>query len=95
MQISELRDGMRNVSVEGQITKVGEPRTVKLRTGGETEVSEATLTDESGSITLTLWDSQIEKVKKGGHVSVNNGYTNSFRGSVRLNVGRFGSLEVG
>ena len=94
MQISELRDGTRNVSVEGMITKVGETRIVNLRTGGQTKVSDATLTDESGSITLTLWDRQIEQAKMGKHVIVNNGYINSYRGEVRLNVGRFGSIEV-
>ena len=94
MQISELKDGTRNVSVEGMITKVGETRIVNLRAGGQAEVSDATLTDESGSITLTLWDRQIEQAKMGKHVTVNNGYINSYRGEVRLNVGRFGSIEV-
>jgi replication factor A1 len=27
-------------------------------------------------------------------VRVTNGYTNSFRGELRLNVGRYGKLEV-
>lgn len=94
MKISELKDGTRNITVEGQITKVGETRIVNLRTGGQAEVSDATLTDESGSITLTLWDRQIEQAKEGKHVIVNNGYINSYRGEIRLNVGRFGSIQV-
>ena len=94
MKISELKDGTRNITVEGQITKVGETRIVNLRAGGQAEVSDATLTDESGSITLTLWDRQIEQAKEGKHVIVNNGYINSYRGEIRLNVGRFGSIQV-
>ena len=50
--------------------------------------------DETGSIKLSLWDDMIEQVKVGDKVKVENGYTNSFRGDVRVNVGRYGKLEV-
>ena len=53
-----------------------------------------TIQDETGSIKLSLWDDMIEQVKVGDKVKVENGYTNSFRGDVRVNVGRYGKLEV-
>ena len=52
------------------------------------------LKDETGQIKLSLWDDQIDMVKQGSKVRITNGYTNSFRGELRLNVGRYGKLEV-
>ncbi|MDA4126786.1 MAG: OB-fold nucleic acid binding domain-containing protein [Thaumarchaeota archaeon] len=94
MNVRDLRDGMRRVDAEGEIVEMQEPRTVNLRTGGEARVADCMLKDESGQIKLSLWDDQIDMVKQGSKVKVTNGYTNSFRGELRLNVGKYGKLEV-
>jgi len=94
MKIGELRDGMRGIDVEGRITEVGEVRDVRLRTGGGARVSDCTLEDDTGTITLSLWNDDIDKVVSGNTVRIKNGYTRSFRGDVQLNVGRYGTLEV-
>jgi ssDNA-binding replication factor A large subunit len=94
LEIRDLRDGMRRVDAEGEIMEISDPRTVNLRTGGEAKVADCTLKDSTGSIKLSLWDDQIDAVRQGAKVRVTNGYTNSFRGEVRLNVGRYGKLEV-
>ncbi|MBI3858666.1 MAG: DNA-binding protein [Thaumarchaeota archaeon] len=94
MNISDLRDGMRRVDAEGEISEISDPRNVNLRAGGEARVADCTLKDDSGQIKLSLWDDQIDQVKIGAKVRVTNGYTNSFRGEVRLSVGKYGKLEV-
>ena len=94
MKINELRDNMRRVDAEGEVADISEPRTVNLRTGGQAKVAEADLRDDTGTIKLSLWDDQIEVVKVGARVKVENGYTNSFRGEIRLNVGKYGKLSV-
>jgi len=93
LKIVELRDGMRRVNVEGMILDKGEPRTVNLRAGGQATVVECTIRDDSGSIKLSLWDDLIDKVNVGDTVRIENGYVNSFRGELRLNVGRYGRLR--
>jgi ssDNA-binding replication factor A large subunit len=35
----------------------------------------------------------IDKVETGHAYQLNNGYTTVFKGSLRLNIGRYGSLE--
>lgn len=85
---------MRRVDAEGEIVEMAEPRTVNLRTGGEARVADCVLKDDSGQIKLSLWDDQIDMVKQGSKVRVTNGYTNSFRQELRLNVGKYGRLEV-
>ncbi|MCL4435432.1 MAG: OB-fold nucleic acid binding domain-containing protein [Thaumarchaeota archaeon] len=94
MKVSELRDGMRRVDAEGEITEISETREVTLRTGGKARVADAMLNDGTGSIKVSLWDDQIDQVKVGSRVKITNGYTNSYRGEVRLNVGRYGTIEV-
>ena len=94
MKISELKDGLRRVDAEGEISEKSEARTVNLRAGGTAQVADCMLQDESGSIKLSLWDDMISQVRVGDKVKVENGYINSFQGEIRLNVGRFGKLEV-
>ena len=94
MKISELKDGLRRVDAEGEIAEKSEARTVNLRAGGTAQVADCMLQDESGSIKLSLWDDMIAQVRVGDKVKVENGYINSFQGEIRLNVGRFGKLEV-
>jgi replication factor A1 len=50
--------------------------------------------DETGSVYLTLWDDNITKINEGDTVNVKNGYINLFRGNMRLNIGRYGTLEI-
>jgi replication factor A1 len=94
MNIRDLRDGMRRVDAEGEISEISDPRTVNLRTGEQAKVADCMLRDESGVIKLSLWDDQIDQVRQGSKVRVSNGYTNSFRGELRLNVGKYGKLEI-
>ena len=94
MQIRDLRDGMRRVDVEGEIVNISEPRTVNLRTGGEAHVADAIIRDLSGEIKFTMWDDQLSKVTVGSIIRITNGYTNSFRGEVRIQTGKYGELEV-
>lgn len=80
--------------VEGVIDSVSEPRTVNLKTGGQAQVADAILKDETGQIKLSLWDAQIKMVKTGSKIRIENGYISSFRGENALNVGKYGKLTV-
>ncbi len=80
--------------VEGTIETISEPRTVNLKTGGQAQVADAVLKDDTGQIKLTLWDAQIKMVKQGSKIRIENGYISSFRGENSLNVGKYGKLQV-
>ena len=93
--INQLRSGMTKLdTVEGTIESISEPRTVNLKAGGQAQVADAILKDDSGQIKLTLWDAQIKMVKAGSKVTIENGYINSFKGENSLNVGKYGKLNV-
>ena len=48
----------------------------------------------SGSITLVLWNDQIETVKAGAKIKIENGYVNEWQGASQLTLGKFGKLTV-
>jgi replication factor A1 len=93
MKIGELKSGMRNVSVTGKVDSVGEPRTVNLKAGGTNTVADARISDETGSIKLSLWGDDINKIQPGETVSIENGYINTFKGEDSINIGKFGNLK--
>ena len=93
MNIGDLKPGMRGVSIEGTIDSLTEPRTVNLRAGGTAQVADAVISDETGTIKLSLWDDQINMVKQGDRISIENGYTQAFRGENSLNIGMYGNLK--
>jgi replication factor A1 len=80
--------------VEGTVESIGEPRTVNLKMGGQAQVVDAILKDETGQIKLTLWDAQIKLVKPGSKIRIENGYISSFKGENSLNIGKYGKLQV-
>ncbi len=95
VDIKDLNDGMKRVSVEGKVVEKGDPREVRSRYKDETyRIVDAVIADETGSIKLTLWNEQIEQVNVGDNVKIENGYVTSFKGETQLNVGKFGKLTV-
>jgi len=92
-RVEELREGMKNVDVEGEVLEKSTARLVRSKRRGETlSVANAALGDETGRIVLVLWNEQIRQTRVGDRVRVENGYVNSFRGVTQLNVGWAGRL---
>lgn len=95
MKIQELRNGMKQVTIEAKVIEKSDPREVMARFKDETyKVATAIISDETGKIKLTLWNDQINQVKVNDTVKVENGYISSFRGEIQLNIGRYGKLTV-
>lgn len=93
MNISELKPRTGNADVEGEITSIEPPRTFS-KFGKEGKVANATLKDDSGSITLTLWNDQFDQVKVGDRVKITKGWVGEWQGENQLSTGKFGSLEI-
>jgi replication factor A1 len=94
VKVSELGPYSKQVNTTVKVVQKGEARETVSRQDGTTHrVLDALVGDESGAIYMTLWDDNIDKVKEGETVSVKNGYVRPFKGSMRLNIGRYGILE--
>jgi len=94
LKIKDLSMGSSRVSVEGVVVSKSEPRKVRTKMGEDAQVADCVIEDDSGRITMSLWNSQIEQVNVGDHVKIENGYITSFRSELRLNVGKYGKLFV-
>ena len=94
-KVSELTPASRAVNVIAKAVSKSEIRNIAAgRDGAPHRVCDALVGDETGCVYLTLWDDNIEKVKEGETINVKNGYVSLFRGNMRLNIGRYGTLEV-
>lgn len=92
-KIAGLTPASRQVNLIGKIMAKPPERSVSSRFGDvENRICEATIGDETGTITLVLWNENIDKVKEGDVVSIENGFIKIFRQSMQLNIGRYGKL---
>jgi replication factor A1 len=94
VNINELKIGMNNINLKAKVADLEEPREVMTKFGTVTQLVEATLEDETGSIKLTLWGKQSEGVEIGKEVEVTNGFTKQFREELQLGIGRGGSIKT-
>ncbi len=89
MKISELKPRM-NVDLVFKVISKDEPR----ETMEGKRVADALVGDSTGVVLMTLWREQIEEVEVGKTYRLTNGYTNVFRESLRLSLGRDGTLKA-
>ncbi len=95
VKVAELNPSSRSVNVKAKVVSKSEVRSIATgRDGAPHNVCDALVGDETGCVYLTLWDDNIEKVSEGDTINVGNGYVTLFRGNMRLNIGRYGTLEV-
>jgi replication factor A1 len=95
VKIAELSPASRAVNVKAKVVSKSDTRNIAAgRDGAPHRVCDALIGDETGCVYLTLWDDNIEKINEGDTINVGNGYVTLFKGNMRLNVGRFGTLEV-
>jgi replication factor A1 len=94
-KVGELTPQSRAVNVTAKVVSKSEIREIPMgRDGSAHRVCDALVGDETGSVYLTLWDDNIAKVNDNDSVRVENGYVTLFKGNMRLNIGKYGKLEM-
>ncbi len=93
-KIGELEPRSRSLNLTAKVISKTPIREIVSRMDGSTHrVAEALVGDSTGSILMTLWDDNIDKIAEGTTLKISNAYVSLFRGSMRLNTGRYGSFE--
>lgn len=92
MKISELKPGQGNVNLDAEVVEVKTPREIN-KYGRTLRVADVILRDDSGTITLALWNENIEKVSEGKKVKIENGYVNTWQDNIQLTLGKFGKIS--
>lgn len=94
MNISELRPFSKKVDLIVKVLEKNESREVTSKIDSSAHsVAEAVVGDASGSVQLTLWDDMIAKVEVGKCYEIKNGYASLFQNTLRMNIGRYGTIE--
>ena len=83
---------MSRVNIRVKVVSTAEVHRVTTGRGVEHEIQETKVEDETGSITLVLWDDKIMPLKAGDLLQIENGFVTSFKGDRRINVGKYGEI---
>ncbi len=90
--IAELKANQ-NATIEAKITAISAPRDVTT-SRGPSKVADATLQDDTGTITLTLWGDDITRYSVGQRIQITDGWVKDFRGKLQVTTGRNGKISV-
>ena len=91
MKVNELQDKSSVDEITLKVTAKEEPREVR---GGALRVCNLTGEDDTGSVAVTLWNDDIEKVKIGDTIKITSGWSQIYNDNMQVSAGRTGKLEV-
>lgn len=90
--IRDLQDGDTKVSLMVVINEIKEPRIVKVK-GVEHKVADVIISDNTGEISLSLWDDDIGKYEPNETIEIVGGYVKTYKGQLQLSVSKFGAIK--
>ena len=93
MDIADIQAGQGKIDIEAEVIKKGDIRTFD-KFGKQGKVCSATIQDNTGEISLTLWNEQTDQINVGNKIRITNGYASEFKGERQLSTGKFGTLEI-
>jgi hypothetical protein len=94
IQIKDLRAGMKKINLKARVIEISKPKLVLTRFNDYVVFANATLSDETSTIKLTLWNGRISMVSVNDVVQIENANVIMFRGEKQLRIGRNGRLKV-
>jgi len=93
-KIKDLTAKSKRVNVVFKVVSVDEVKNVRSKKDRVAHaVTEAVVGDDTGTVLLTLWDEKVEQVQAGKTYKLVNGYVTLFKGTIRLNIGKYGELS--
>ena len=95
MKISELKARTACDEITLTVIEKMPVRDFTSGSGGRGKVCDAKCTDEAGdSITLTLWNKDIDFVEANQKIKITNGWVGEWQGKLQISKGRTGKMEV-
>lgn len=93
LNIENLIPGMQNIDVVGIISKISKRDFTTDKGSGK--LASVSISDETGSIRLVLWDSEIDRIEDlaEGDVVAVSGYVKEGLYGLEIRLGRYGKIE--
>lgn len=93
MLITEIQPNKGGILLEGTVTEKGEVRSF-AKFGKTGKVCTLKVTDASGTIKMTLWNDDSDKVALGDKIQLENGWCSEYQGEKQVSPGKFGTLTI-
>lgn len=90
MKVKDLKARSPVDEITIKIEEKMDPREVR----GGLRVCDCSASDDTGVVTLTLWNDECDKVNQGDMVTIKKGWVNEYQGKLQLSAGKFGELTV-
>jgi replication factor A1 len=94
LTIDELQFRMQHVNLKAKVVEKPGKRQVRTRWGAPAFVSNIKITDDTGSIRLSLWNHQIDTVHVGDTIDIRGGHVAQYAGNPQLRLGKKGTLST-
>ena len=94
LRIKDIDAKVGRINLKARVVGKSIPRYVFSRFGEALALSTATISDGTGSIRMSLWNAEIDRVSIGDTVQINDGLVRTFRGELQVSLGRKGRLQV-
>ena len=91
MKVTDLKDKAPVDEITLTVTAKEEPRDVR---GGSLRVCNVTGKDDTGTVIVTLWNNDIEKVHEGDTIRITTGWSAVYNNVMQVSSGKFGKLEI-
>ncbi len=94
LKIKNLKPGMKGINLKARVSTISKPRQALTRYNTYIIFANATLSDETGTVKLTLWNGKIDSLSVNDDVEIENADITAFRGETQLKIGKRGRLRV-
>lgn len=91
MKVNELKPRSAVPEIELEVVSKGEVRKWANDNGSGTVCSCAGK-DDTGEVSLSLWNDQCEEINEGDKIQITDGWCSEFRGQMQVSTGKKGTL---
>ncbi|MBI2573676.1 hypothetical protein HYV86_07460 [Candidatus Woesearchaeota archaeon] len=93
MEIKDIKPNQGKIDIVADVVAKDQPRSFE-KFGKAGRVCNIKLRDNSGDVKFTLWNDEVDSVKIGDKVQLQNGWCAEYKGEKQLSAGKFGKLVV-
>jgi ssDNA-binding replication factor A large subunit len=93
-KIKDLKTGMKRINLKARVLAISRPQSALTKYNDYVMFANVTLTDETGTVKLTLWNSRINSLSINDIVEIESARVTAYRGETELRIGRHSKLRV-
>lgn len=93
-KIKDLKTGMKRINLKAHVLTISRPQLALTRYNDCVMFTNVTLTDETGTMKLTLWKDRMDSLSINDIVEIKRANVTAYRGETQLRIGRHSELKV-